>query len=395
MGSPDSLTERYKRRAARFVRVIVDLTDEQARAALPCKWGAVEPGVIPGWVAEMDYALAVPVVEAVTQAVRRGTAGYAPFGDGGVGAALTGFADRHWSWSPPPDASVVVGDVIAGIRLVLEVLCPPGPVVVPLPCYPPFRDVVAIAGRELVPVTVDPDAEDAALDLAAVEDAFRAGARTLLLCNPHNPLGRVAARAELEALAALAREYDARVVADEIHGPLTLPGATFTPYLSVDDRGILVTSPSKTFNTAGLHTAQVVALDPAEQARLRGVPLPQNHAYSPLGMIAAVTAWTDCDDWHAALVDRLDAQRRLLGELLATHLPRARTRPLQATYLPWVDLRAYGRDDPAEDALAHGVRVAAGQSYQPGLTGHVRLNIATDETRLRLTVERLAAALRG
>ena len=85
----------------------------------------------------------------------------------------------------------------------------------------------------------------------------------------------------------------------------------------------------------------------------------------------------------------------MLGELLATHLPRARTRPLQATYLPWVDLRAYGRDDPAEDALAHGVRVAAGQSYQPGLAGHVRLNIATDETRLRLTVERLAAALAG
>ena len=229
---------------------------------------------------------------------------------------------------------MVVGDVIAGIRLVLEVLCPPGPVVVPLPCYPPFRDVVAIAGRELVPVTVDPDAEDAALDLAAVEDAFRAGARTLLLCNPHNPLGRVAAREELEALAALARGYDARVVADEIHGPLTLPGATFTPYLSVDDRGILVTSPSKTFNTAGLHTAQVVALDPAEQARLRGVPLPQNHAYSPLGMIAAVAAWTDCDDWHAALVDRLDAQRRLLGELLATHLPRARTRPLRGDVPP-------------------------------------------------------------
>lgn len=373
--------------------MIRDLTDEEAHAALPLKWGAVEPGVVPGWVAEMDYALAPPIVEAVIGAVRRGTAGYPPFGDAGVGAALTGFADRHWSWSPPADASVVVGDVIAGIRIALDVLCPPGPVVVPLPCYPPFRDIVALAGREVVPVEVDPDADDAALDLAAVEDAFRNGARTLLLCNPHNPLGRVASREELAALAALAREYDARVVTDEIHGPLTLPGSTFTPYLSVDGRGILVTSPSKTFNTAGLHCAQIVVLDPAEQARLRGVPLPQNHAYSPLGMIAAVVAWTDCGDWHAALIERLDAQRTLLDELLVTHLPEARMRPLAATYLPWLDLRAYGHDDPAVLGLAHGVRVALGEHYQPGLRGHVRLNIATDADRLQQTVERLAAAL--
>lgn len=373
--------------------MIRDLSDEEARAALPCKWGAVEPGVVPAWVAEMDYALAEPIVEAVTGAVRRGTAGYPPFGDHGVGAALTGFAERHWSWSPPPDASVVVGDVIAGIRLALDVLCPPGPVVVPLPCYPPFRAVVELAGREVVPVTVDPDAPDAALDLAAVEEAFRGGARTLLLCNPHNPLGRVASRDELAALAALAEAYDARVVSDEIHGPLVLPGAEFTPYLSVDPRGILVTSPSKTFNTAGLHTAQVVVLREDEQAALRSVPLPQNHAYSPLGMIAAVVAWTDCDDWHAALLQRLDAQRALLGELLSTHLPQARMRPLQATYLPWVDLRAYGHDDPAQAGLAQGVRVAAGQDYQPGLPGHVRVNIATNDTRLVQIVHRLAAAV--
>ena len=379
--------------------MIVDLTDEQARTALPLKWGAVEPGVVPAWVAEMDYALAPPVVTALSDAVRRGTAGYPPFGDGGVGAAFAGFAERHWAWSPPDDASVVVGDVIAGIRLVLEVLCPPGPVVVPLPCYPPFRDVVAIAGREMLTLELDPDAEDAALDLAAVEEAFRAGARTLLLCNPHNPLGRVPRREELEQLAALARRYDVRVVADEIHGPLVLPGPqrtggpVFTPYLAVDERGILVTSPSKTFNTAGLHTAQVVVLDPAEQARLRGVPMPQNHAYSPLGMIAAAVAWRDCDDWHSALVGRLDEQRALLGDLLAAHLPEARMRPLEATYLAWLDLRAYGHDDPAAAGLGHGVRVAPGTDYQPGLPGHARVNIATSAERLESVVVRLAKAL--
>jgi len=373
--------------------MIVDLDDAEARAALPLKWGGVAPGVLPAWVAEMDYALAPPIVAAVTAAVARGTTGYPPLGDDGVGAAFASYAARHWSWDVPADASVVVGDVIGGLRLTLEVLCPPGPVVVPLPCYPPFRDVVALAGREMVAVETDPDDADGALDLEAVAAAFRAGARTLLLCSPHNPLGRVASRAELEALAALAREHGARVVTDEIHGPLTLPGATFTPYLSIDPSAVLVTSPSKTFNTAGLHCAQVVSLDPDDLARLRAVPLPQNHAYSPLGMIAARTAWRDCDEWHAALLARLDAQRSLLAELLTASLPHARQRPLAATYLAWLDLRAYGHDDPAAAALAHGVRLAPGGDYHPGLPGHVRLNVATSPERLEQAVERLAKAL--
>jgi cystathionine beta-lyase len=373
--------------------VIRDLTDDQARSALPLKWGAVDPGVVPTWVAEMDFRLAEPIEEALVSAIRRGTAGYPPFGDGGVGTAFAGFAARHWDWGVPADASVICGDVIAGIRIALDVLCPPGPVVVPLPCYPPFREVVALTGRELVPVTVDPDADDAVLDLAAVEAAFVNGARTILLCNPHNPLGRVPSRQELADLADLAHRYDARVVADEIHGPLVLSGATFTPYLSIDERGILVTSPSKTFNTAGLHCAQIVTLDSDEQRRLRNMPLPQNHAYSPLGMIAARVSWSECDEWRTALIDRLDAQRSLLTELLSTDLPKARMRPLEATYLPWIDLRSYGYDDPAGLALRHGVRVAPGDDYQPDLGGHVRLNIATSPDRLRLIVERLAVAL--
>lgn len=377
-----------------------DLPDDTIRDALPLKWGSVAPGTLPAFVAEMDYALAEPIADAVVQAVRRGTAGYAPLGDLGVGEAFAGWSRRHWDHAVDPEACVVTGDVIAGIRLVLETLCPPGPVVVPMPCYPPFRDLVPLTGREVVPVVTDPDAPDqdaTALDLGAVEEAFTAGARTLLLCNPHNPLGRVPRRAELEALRDLADRFGARVVSDEIHGPLELPGTPsgvrFTPYAAVDPRAVTVTSASKTFNTAGLHCALVVAPDPADRAVLRGVPLPQNHAYSPLGMIAARVAWSEGDAWRAALVARLGQQRDLLEDLLAEHLPRARTRRLEATYLPWLDLRAYGHDDPAAVAVAHGVAPAAGQAYQPGLVGHVRLNVATSPARLTAMVERLAAAV--
>ena len=114
----------------------------------------------------------------------------------------------------------------------------------------------------------DPDADTATLDPAALEAAFAGGARTLLLCSPHNPLGRVWTRAELEAVRDLTARYGVRVVVDEIHAPLVLPGATFTPYLTVDPTAILVTSPSKAFNTPGLHCALLMTLDPAEQERL-------------------------------------------------------------------------------------------------------------------------------
>jgi cysteine-S-conjugate beta-lyase len=372
--------------------VIRDLSDDQVRAALPLKWG-VEPGVIPAWVAEMDYRTAEPVEEALVQAVRRGMLGYPPQDSEALGAAFAGFARRHWGWEVAAEASLPTGGVMGGIRVALEALCPPGPVVVPLPCYPPFRDVVAVTGRELVTVALDPDAEVATLDLGAVEAAFAAGARTFLLCNPHNPLGRVWSRAELAGLAELAHRYGARVVADEIHAPLTLPGATFTPYLTVDDRAVMITSASKTFNMPGVHGAQLVLPDPADRVRVDELPVPAQHSWSTLGMLAGTVAWSECDEWHAALVERLDAQRRLLGELLAARLPRARMRPLEATYLAWLDLRAYGVEDPCTAASRHGVRLAAGDEYQPGLTGHVRLNLATTPQRLETIVQRLFTAL--
>ena len=371
--------------------VLRDLTDDQARTALPLKWGAVDPGVIPAWVAEMDFRLAEPVEEALVRTIRSGV-GYPGLGNG-LGTAFAGFAQRHWSWGVPAEASVATGTVMGGIRLALEALCPPGPVVVPQPCYPPFRDVVAVTGRELVTVDLDPDAEVATMDLGAIEAAFAAGARTFLLCNPHNPLGRVWARPELEALAALARRYGVRVVSDEIHGPLVLPGATFTPYLTVDATAVVVTSPSKSFNMPGVHGAQLVLLDAADRMRVRALPVPAQNSWSSLGVVAGEVAWRDCDEWLAALVARLTDNRSLLTELVADRLPQARMRPLEATYLAWLDLREYGVADPAAAALRHGLRVAPGAEYQPGLDGHVRTNIATNATRLSEIVRRLAATL--
>ncbi|MGY2701079.1 MalY/PatB family protein [Nocardioides sp. HB32] len=365
-----------------------DLTDDQARTALPLKWGATEPGVLPAWVAEMDFRLAEPIEDALVRAIRGSALGYPPPADG-LGTAFAGFAQRHWSWRVPDDASIATGGVMSGIRLALEALCPPGPVVVPQPCYPPFRDVVAVTGRELVTVDLDPDADVATLDLAAIEAAFAAGGRTFLLCNPHNPLGRAWTRSELEALAELTGRYGVRVVSDEIHAPLVLPDATFTPYPTVDESAVMVTSASKSFNMPAVHGAQLVLLDPADRERVRALPVPAQNTWSSLGVVAGEVAWRDCDEWLAALVERLDRNRALLADELP---PKARMRPLEATYLAWLDLRAYAAD-PCAVALRHGVRLAPGGDYQPGLPGHVRLNLATSPDRLAEILHRLVTGL--
>jgi cystathionine beta-lyase len=143
----------------------------------------------------------------------------------------------------------------------------------------------------------------------------------------------------------------------------------------------------------GVGAAQVVVLDPQLHAHLSALPVPAQNSWSSLGIVALRAAWTDGDAWLAALLERLDAQRTLLGKLLAEHLPEARMRPLEATYLPWVDLRAYDVADPAAAAERHGVLLGAGDHYHPGLPGHVRINIATDAGRLTEVVRRTAAAL--
>jgi cystathionine beta-lyase len=187
------------------------------------------------------------------------------------------------------------------------------------------------------------------------------------------------------------------VVTVEIHAPLVLPGAEHVPYLSLDgtaDHTVAVVATSKAFNTAGLRCAQLVVPDPVARERLLAAPTALNDSWSSLGAVAAVAAYNEGDEWLAALIERLDGQRQLLADLLATHLPLARMRPLEATYLAWIDVRAYGHADPAAVALSQGrVRVAPGHDYQPGLEGHIRLNIATSPARLTEIIHRLATAL--
>jgi cysteine-S-conjugate beta-lyase len=379
-------------------RLVPDLEDLRRRRS--AKWTKYADDVLPAWVAEMDLSLAEPITEALAEAVAAGDAGYGNPEAAGLSEAFAAFAERRLGWSVDPARVLHTGDVVAGLAALIEVLTEPGEgVIINPPVYYPFFPLVADRGRRLVEV---PMAAGRELDVEAIDRAFAAGARAIVLCSPHNPTGSIPGREVLEALAESAVRHDAWVLSDEIHAPLTLPGASFTPFLEVSEaareRGIAVTSASKAFNVAGLMCAQIVTAGDAAAERADRIAGTARHA-GHYGVLAAAAAFSDprSDAWLDRAVELLDSNRTLLGELLAEQLPDARWVPPEAGYLAWIDLSAYGLGpDPAPALLEHGrIALSPGPQFGTGGDGFVRLNVATSPELVREAVARIAGGVRG
>jgi cysteine-S-conjugate beta-lyase len=361
------------------------------------KWRTFPSDVLPLPVAEMDFPLAPPVQQALRDAVERSDTGYA-MAVPDLGAALAGFAEQRWGWRLDPHAVVPVTDVGVGVVELLRALTRPGDgVVINPPVYPPFFSWVAEAGRRLVEAPLRLGPGGWRLDLAGLEQAFAAGAAVYVLCNPHNPVGRVHEPEELRAVVELAARHGVMVVSDEIHAPLVLPGARFTPLLTVpgaDTVTVALLSASKAWNLAGLKCAAVVTASDTMATAVAGLPPDGRWRVGHLGVLASVAALTDGVAWLDRLLLTLDRRRAQLGELLAERLPAVRWRPPEATYLAWLDCTALGDGDAPRELFLHKGRVA----LEPGLrfgregAGHVRLNFATGPEVLDQAVARMAAA---
>ena len=372
---------------------------ELRRDRTSVKWVAYPPAVLPLWVAEMDVDPCPAVVEAVSGAMRRGDTGY------GWGpryaAAVARYAHDSWGWEVDTDAAMIVPDVMIGATELLRLLTDEGgPVVISSPTYNAFFGFLDAIGRRTVDAPLNSHGR---LDPDALRTAFReATARgeraAYLLCNPQNPTGTVHSPAELAQLAALANEFGVRVVADEIHAPITYAGGPgFTPFLTVPggERAFSVFSPSKGWNLAGLKSALVMAgsssLD--DLARLHEV---HTHGSSHLGAIAHVAAMDDGRGWLAQLTTELDANRALLDRLLTQHLPGVRWRMPDATYLAWLDCRDLGLGDDPAFAFRDRALVALGSGPHYGHEsgrGFARLNLATSPGIIEEAVHRMASAI--
>jgi hypothetical protein len=243
------------------------------------KWADQPAGVLASTIAEMDFELAEPVLAALRAALDRHDLGYTPSRIPGLAAAFAGFAGRRMGWGVDPEQVVPVTDVMIGVASLCRALTEPGDsVAFASPNYPPFLTELSREGLQLCEVGLRPDG---ALNLDALERTLAGGTRVLVLTSPHNPTGRVLPRPELEAIAEICADHDAWVIADEIHAPLTLAGATFTAWLEVSDaareRGVSVTSASKAFNLAALKCALAITASGRARDALRRLGDPSDH----------------------------------------------------------------------------------------------------------------------
>ena len=338
--------------------------------------------------------------------MRHGIFGYSE-PDAAYDTALAGWFSRRYGWRIDPTWNVITPGVVPALALAVRALTAPGDaVVIEEPVYYPFREVVEASGRTVAAVPLTRDADGVyRRDTTALEAALeRTGARLLLLCNPHNPVGRVWSRDELAELAEVTGRHDVVVVADEIHADLALPGHRTTPFASLGERvaarTLTCTSPSKAFNLAGLQVANILVPDPALRARFRAeldaVGYSQPNA---LGLVACRAAYEGGDAWLDELREHIAAaQRHVVTRLEA--VPGVEAAPCEGTYLLWLDctglLAATGLEaDELDDAILKeaGLWLDDGAIFGTGGRGFTRMNVACPRAILDEALDRLEAGV--
>ncbi|HEV2888279.1 MAG TPA: aminotransferase class I/II-fold pyridoxal phosphate-dependent enzyme [Jatrophihabitans sp.] len=366
------------------------------------KWQRPGPEQLPAWIADMDFAVAPAVQEAIQDALRRGDLGYP---DWPAHPLAEPFAQRmatRYGWQPEPGAVRGVCDLIQALQIVLQLGSQPGQAVLAhTPNYPPFLATVQTMGRRLVAAPLQPAGSSWAFDADRLaEAAARADPAILLLVNPQNPTGRVFRRSELEQLAELAERLDLLVVSDEIHADLTHGSHRHIPFASLSAgtaaRTVTITSATKAFNFAGLRTAVAHVGPPALRAAWDSQPPDLFGAPNVLGVEATLAAWRHGDGWLAGLRAELAARRAELVERIEA-IPGISMRAPEAGYLAWLDCRDAGLPaEPADFFSARaGVQLSPGLDFGPGTSGHARLNFATTAAVLEEMLTRMAEAVAG
>lgn len=367
---------------------------DELRRRTSAKWTVHDPDVLPMWVAEMDFPLAEPVRRVLHELVERGDTGY-PNGGAHV-EAFARFAVRRYGWTVDPALATTVLDVMAAVEYAIDRLTEPGDGVAFLtPAYPPFFESVAATRRAVVAVPMAGDADARwTIDGDALDTALRSGARAVLLCNPHNPTGRVFTHDELTTVAELADRHGAPVISDEIHAPLIVDAdAQHVPFAAVNPDSVCVHSASKGWNLPGLKAAVLVAGTRAIHDRLAGVGFDELAERAGIfGVAAAAAAFEDGEAWLSDTLDYIAGNHRLVGELLPKVLPGARVTRAEATYLAWLDLRSAGLAGEPADVLLESARVALvrGANFGVPYHGWARMNLGTSRPIVQEALDRMA-----
>jgi cystathionine beta-lyase len=377
------------------------LTEDQLRQRKTIKWNYFEPDVLPLWIAEMDFPTAPAVLDGIRACVANEEFGYPPFGEDALPRATADWCRRRYGWPVSPDWVRMVPDVLKGMEVVINFLTrPESPVVLPVPAYMPFFDVLHVTGRQRVEIPMlQQDSGRYVMDLEALDNALADGAGSLILCNPSNPLGTTFSADELRAIVDIAARHDARVIADEIHGPLVYE-RPHVAAASVSDAAaqtvVTLVSASKGWNLPGLMCAQVILSNGHDAHDWDRINMLHKMGVSTVGIRANIAAYDHGAPWLDEVLVYLQANRDHLARTLPEAIPGVRVNIPEATYMSWVDFRALGLPiEPAEYLLSKA-KVALNPGIPFGATvgsGFARLNFATTRLILDRAIEAMAAAV--
>ena len=362
------------------------------------KWNRYgDRDVLPMWVADMDFAALPAVLEALHRRVSHGVFGYGQPGPSLIEAVLEHLAGE-FSWQVDPGWLVWLPGLVTGLNVACRAVG--GGVFTATPIYPPFLSAPRLAGRMLFTEPLALDDAGWRWDFAATEQTLAtSNAKLLLLCHPHNPVGRAWRDDELERIGALAEKYDLVVCSDEIHCGLILdPDRRHRPFATLSgaaaQRSITLMAPSKTFNVPGLGCAFAIIPEPGLRHAFRAAMDGIVPHVNVLGLVACEAALREGNAWRSALLDYLRGNRDRLATAMVT-LPGLVMAPVEASYLAWIDTSATAISAPSRFFEHAGVGLSAGSDFGIGdqYGSFVRLNFGCPRTTLDKAIERMARAL--
>ncbi len=358
--------------------------------------------VLPFWVADMDFPAPSGVKKALNERINHGIFGYTLPPE----SLFSSFIDwrlRRDDWSIHRDYVLLTGSVLDSVQIAVEAFTSPGDsIAVQLPVYYPLFQMPEKLGRRLIINPLVPSSDGYRMDFADLEFKFHRGVKMLVLCNPHNPVGRVWTKDELEELLSICRKHNVLILSDDIHADLILPGNKYTPILKCgvpsDVPVIICLSPNKTFNIAGIPTGFTVIPDTDTRNRFlkerdkAGMTVP-----NLLSVTAAEAAYKTGERWLETVLDYIQKNYLFVYDYLKEELPEAGVYPLEGTYLVWIDFSAYRPESGSVNKLLlkeGKVFLSDGASFGAGGENFQRLNIACPRTLLEEGLERVRKVLK-
>ena len=368
------------------------------RGTLSYKWDSAPEGVLPMWVADMDFKTAPAIIDALRRRVDNGIFGYTRVPDEYYEAVTSWFSRRH-GWSIDRDMMIYTSGVVPAISAIIKALAKPGEnVIVQTPVYNCFFSSIRNNGCVILesPLVRKGDTYD--IDFERLElDASNPDTSLMLLCNPHNPAGRLWSSDELRRIAEICARHGVTVISDEIHCEFVFDGHHYSPFAPIAEaagcKAVVCVSPSKAFNIAGLQIANIIAPDEETRARIdKAININEVCDVNPFGVIATIAAYNDGEEWLSQLLAYIKGNYDYMKDYCERHLPDFPIARLEATYLVWMDCTALGlKSEALEEKLIEDVSLWLNAGTMYGAhdgEGYMRWNIACPRTLLEEGLER-------